>query len=203
MRLINYIFLVIIGVFGSCKKQTTNDTSIFSVKEIKNIQTEKGQVKLNPTKGQWFYKQQLFNGHAIAYYKKDVLSEKTGYFNGRREGKAFKYFNDGSLKSEAYFIQNKLHGIKYNYFKNGNVYSESNYKNGKRHGLQKIWFLNGQLAKKKNLIEGKEEGLQQAWRENGNLYVNYEAKNGRIFGLNRANLCYTLKNEKVQYAKKK
>jgi hypothetical protein len=45
--------------------------------------------------------------------------------------------------------------------------------------------------------------LQQAWLENGTLYVNYEAKNGRIFGMNRANLCYKLKNEKVQYAAKK
>jgi hypothetical protein len=52
------------------------------------------------------------------------------------------------------------------------------------------------------LNKGKEEGLQQAWLENGKIYVNYEAKNGRIFGMNRANLCYKLKNEKVQYAKK-
>ena len=89
-----------------------------------------------------------------------------------------------------------------NYFKNGNVFSESNYLNGQRYGLQKTWFLNGPLAKRKNLSKGREEGLQQAWRENGTLYVNYEAKNGPIFGMNRAHLCYSLKNEKVQEAKK-
>ena len=45
--------------------------------------------------------------------------------------------------------------------------------------------------------------LKEYALENGKIYVNYEAKNGRIFGMNRTNLCYKLKNEKVQYAKKK
>jgi hypothetical protein len=39
--------------------------------------------------------------------------------------------------------------------------------------------------------------MQQAWLETGALYVNYEAKNGRIFGLLRSNLCYQLENEVV------
>ncbi|MEM7512572.1 MAG: toxin-antitoxin system YwqK family antitoxin, partial [Bacteroidota bacterium] len=51
-----------------------------------------------------------------------------------------------------------------------------------------------------HLVGGKEEGLQQAWRENGKIYNNYEAKNGRIFGLKRANLSYELDNEIIQYA---
>ena len=46
-------------------------------------------------------------------------------------------------------------------------------------------------------MEGKEEGLQKAWLPNGTLYVNYEAKNGRIFGMLRANSCYKLENEVV------
>ena len=143
-----------------------------------------------------------FSCLAIAARTNKVLSEKIGFFNGKREGNAFKYFNDGAIKYQATYINNKLHGVKLNYFKNGNLFSESNYVNGKRDGLQKIWYVSGQLAKKKNLSEGKEEGMQQAWLENGTLYVNYEAKNGRIFGMNRANLCYKLKNEKVQYESK-
>lgn len=204
MRLTNFIyFLLFICAFGSCKKQTTKSTNTSSIKEITNVFIDKKEVKLDPLKGQWFYKEKAFNGFTIAYHKNESISEKTGFFNGKREGKIYKYFTNGSIKTEGSYLQNKLHGIKLNYFKNGNVYSESNYVNGKRHGVQKIWFLNGQLAKKKNLNNGKEEGLQQAWLENGKIYVNYEAKNGRIFGMNRANLCYSLKNEKVQYAKKK
>jgi hypothetical protein len=44
--------------------------------------------------------------------------------------------------------------------------------------------------------------LQKAWLENGTIYVNYEAKNGRVFGMKRANLCYQLKNEKIEESKK-
>ena len=198
MQLDKYLFLVFICVFGSCKNQTTKNISIINTKEIVNILIPKEQVKLNPLKGQWFYKDQPFNGYAITYNKNEVLSEKTGFFNGKRQGEMFKYFNDGTIKMEAHYVQNKLHGLKLNYFKNGNIYLESNYVNGKKHGIQKTWFINGQLAKQKNLTDGKENGLQQAWLQNGKIYINYEAKNGRTFGLQRANLCYQLKDEKVE-----
>lgn len=48
---------------------------------------------------------------------------------------------------------------------------------------------------------GREEGLQQAFRRNGYLYANYEARNGRIFGLKKAALCYGLEDENIQYEK--
>ncbi|EPR68296.1 hypothetical protein [Cyclobacterium qasimii] len=46
---------------------------------------------------------------------------------------------------------------------------------------------------------GREEGLQQAFRKNGELFANYEAKDGRIFGLKRAVLCVGLEDEVVKY----
>ncbi|MFY0604832.1 MAG: toxin-antitoxin system YwqK family antitoxin [Flavobacteriaceae bacterium] len=197
MRLTKFIFLFFLFVFGSCNLQTTKSKFVVSAKKINNISIVKEQVILDPLKGQWFYKDKPFNGFAVAYFENEKLSEKIGFFNGRREGSFFKYFKDGSIKSEGYYINNMLHGVKRNYFKNGNLFSESNYVNGKRDGLQKTWFIDGQLAKKKNLHKGKEKGLQQAWLKNGKLYINYEAKNGRVFGLKRANLCYTLQNEKI------
>ena len=202
MRLINFSFLFFLLVFGSCNKQTTKSKFMAYTKVINNIIIAKEQVKLDPLKGKWFYNDKPFNGFAVTYYKNKIISEKIGFFNGKREGKSFKYFEDGSIKYEANYINNKLHGVKLNYFKNGNIFSESNYVNGKRDGLQKTWYIDGQLAKKKNLSEGKEKGLQQAWLENGTIYVNYEAKNGRIFGMNRANLCYKLKKEQVHYESK-
>ena len=36
--------------------------------------------------------------------------------------------------------------------------------------------------------------MQKAWRENGKLYINYEVKEGVRYGLQKAALCYTLKN---------
>ena len=81
---------------------------------------------------------------------------------------------------------------------NGLKSSESNYEFGILNGVQKRWHSNGQLARKTQLIVGKEEGMQQAWLPNGKIYVNYQAKNGRIFGLKKSVLCYELDNEVVQ-----
>ncbi len=39
--------------------------------------------------------------------------------------------------------------------------------------------------------------MQRSWRENGQLYNNYEARDGRTFGLKRANLCFSLDDEEV------
>ncbi|PQJ78859.1 hypothetical protein BTO18_06525 [Polaribacter porphyrae] len=201
MRLTNYLILIIC-VFGACKNQAPENTKLVAEKTIKNTFINKNQLKLNPLKGQWFYNDKPFNGFGIKLYDNDSLSEKTGYYNGKREGEDFMYFNNGTIKRKAFYVDNKLHGKKLNYLESGQIMAESNYINGERHGIQKIWYASGQLAKQRNLNKGKEEGLQKAWLENGTVYVNYEAKNGRIFGMKRANLCYKLKNEEVQYAKK-
>jgi antitoxin component YwqK of YwqJK toxin-antitoxin module len=201
MRLIKY-YIVFICVFGACKKQVSKNTSLSTDIVIYNIFVDKKELKLNQLKGQWFYNKQPFNGYGISVYENDSLSEKTGFYNGKREGDDLKYFESGSIKRKAFYVNNKLQGKKLNYSKVGGLISESNYLDGKLTGIQKIWFVNGQLAKKRNLKEGKEEGLQQAWLENGVIYVNYEVKNGRIFGMKRANLCYQLKNEKIEDSKK-
>lgn len=202
MRLINYYsFLLVISVFFGCNTQSNNELvlakDIAPIPEIESTVVDKKQIKLNSTKGQWYYNDQPFNGYAVSYYDDSGLAEKSGFFDGKREGKSYSYFNDGTIKKEALYKKNKLDGVKLTYFRNGVLASESNYVNGKKHGFQKVWFPDGQLAKKKYLNQGKEDGLQQAWLENGSLYINYEAKNGRIFGMLRANSCYKLKDEKV------
>ena len=53
------------------------------------------------------------------------------------------------------------------------------------------------MFKLRNFADGKEHGFQKAWLANGKLYVNYEAKNGRIFGMRRANSCVRLEDEVV------
>ncbi|MGS0524987.1 toxin-antitoxin system YwqK family antitoxin [Zobellia nedashkovskayae] len=85
---------------------------------------------------------------------------------------------------------------------NGTLSEESHYVNGVLHGEQKYWYATGEISKVRNLVEGKEEGMQKAWLQNGKLYVNYEAKNGRIFGMKRVNSCYKLQDEVVIRDKK-
>ena len=65
-------------------------------------------------------------------------------------------------------------------------------------GLQKKWYNTGEKFKESSVKDGVVQGMQKAWRKNGKLYANFEVKNGRTFGLQRANLCYQLKDEKIQ-----
>ncbi|MFP4845717.1 toxin-antitoxin system YwqK family antitoxin [Winogradskyella sp. PE311] len=198
MPSIKYInILVFILLFSSCNVSSKKEIQIQTYKRIEDVNIEKSQLILNASKGQWFYKGKPFNGYALKYFRNNDLAEKTGYFNGKREGESFAYYSNGNKKKVAYYSNNKLNGKKMNYYENGTVVTEFNYVDGIPQGVQKTWFPNGQLAKKRILNKGVEEGLQQAWLENGKLYVNYEAKNGRIFGMLRANSCYKLEDEKV------
>lgn len=188
-------------LFSGCNQPSKEDLALSKGHdlelEIKNIFIDENKIILNSAEGKWYYKNQLFNGYLVSYHENGELAKKTGFSNGIREGKTLAFFSNGTQKKEAFYKENKLHGIKLTFYGDGTLASESNYVNGKKHGVQKVWYASGQLAKKRGLNQGVEEGLQQAWLNNGALYVNYEAKNGRIFGMRRANSCYKLEDEKV------
>lgn len=197
MRLNSTIYVLVALLLLNCNDSPKEKVNVKLFETIASNFVNKSELELNSSNGQWFYKNQPFNGYAVSYYENENLAEKTGYFNGKREGQSYSYFNDGTVKKYAFYSNNKLEGKKRTYFENGVLASESNYFNGIAHGIQKTWFANGQLAKKRVLNKGKEEGLQQSWLENGKLYVNYEAKDGRIYGMRRANSCYKLEDEVV------
>ncbi|MEO0572070.1 MAG: hypothetical protein AAF039_10235 [Bacteroidota bacterium] len=162
------------------------------------VEVHWSQLQLNPQEGKWYYDGEAFNGYAVIHYKNGTLAEKTGFFNGQRQGPALKWFENGTISSEKNYMENRLEGLAKTWWPNGQQSTESNYLNRKRHGEQLKWYPSGQLARRTQFVDGKEEGLQQAWLRTGKLYVNYEAKNGRFFGLKRSNLCYQLKDEVVQ-----
>lgn len=198
-------FLTILFAFislCSCNDLSENEKEPNKTKVVPLNTINKNLLVLKPNTGQWYYNDEPFNGYGILFFENKNVAEKIGYIDGKREGKFFSFFRNGNLKKEGNYINNKLHGKKINYYENGKIYSESNYENGVLHGIQSTWFINGQLSKRRTLNYGQEEGLQQAWLEDGRLYVNYEAKDGRIYGMRRANSCYQLKDEVVTKKKK-
>ncbi|MEM9076980.1 MAG: toxin-antitoxin system YwqK family antitoxin [Bacteroidota bacterium] len=165
---------------------------------IKNVEVEKELLKLNVAEGRWYYEEAPFNGYLVETYENGQIAEKTGFVYGKRQGPSLKWYKNGKLYSEKNYMSNRLEGTSKTWWPNGQKSSESNYMNRQRHGYQKKWYPDGQVTSITHFNQGKEEGLQQAWLKTGKLYVNYEAKNGRFFGLRRSNLCYQLKDEEVQ-----
>ncbi len=166
--------------------------------KISSTEVHKSELRLYPNTGQWLYEGHPFNGFALTHHPNGTIAEKMGFHNGKKQGVALKWYTDGALASKKNYVENRLEGMARTWWPNGALSSESHYVNRQRHGKQKRWYPNGQIARLMHFDRGKEEGLQQAWLRTGKLYANYEAKNGRFFGLKRSNLCYTLKDEVVQ-----
>ena len=76
--------------------------------------------------------------------------------------------------------------------------SHLKYTNGKLNGEQRKWYPTGEINKILNFEMGKENGIQKAFRQNGMIFANYEAKNGRTFGLRKASLCFGLEDQKIK-----
>jgi len=194
------LFSTIIFLSLSCSKPTplSSDLSL----EIPTNEVAKSSLIYNPKNSLWTINEgELFSGFATTYYEDGTLKEKFGILEGRKQNEASKYYPDGHLKSFSNYHKGKLHGEKKSWSPDSThlLVSHLNYQSGKAHGIQKKWYSTGEIFKVLNLNQGKEEGIQQAFRKNGKLFANYEARNGRIFGLRKSALCFGLEEEEIQF----
>lgn len=190
------------GCFEQKEKSiTTNTTDSFL--EVPDTLVEKSALEYNNKISLWSLNGLPYSGFAVSYYLDNSLKEKFGILNGKKQGNYIRWYEDGHFKNMAAYDKGKLHGEKKIWSADSLhiLIAQYNYHEGWPHGEQKKWYVTGELFKKMNLNKGKEEGIQQAFRENGALYANYEAREGRIFGLKKAKLCYSLEDENVKYKK--
>ncbi|MBS9463505.1 hypothetical protein KIM67_13890 [Flagellimonas sp. 389] len=185
---------------GKSLTSTTND----AILEIPDILVKKSVLKYNHKTSIWTLKGAPYSGFAVSHYPDNLLKEKFGILNGKKQHKFIQWYPDGHFKNVSTYDKGKLHGVKKIWTADSThvLIAHYNYYTGWPHGEQKKWYPTGELFKKMNLNRGKEEGMQQAFRKNGALYANYEAREGRIFGLKKAKLCYSLEDESIQYKKK-
>ncbi|MBU3027675.1 toxin-antitoxin system YwqK family antitoxin [Zobellia galactanivorans] len=198
-----YITLLSALSFASCKESATTKPKVEEAPLVINmLEVLKKDLVLNPIEGKWYYNDQPYNGYSVKFHPNGALGERLGFVDGKREGIAKQWSDHNVLRVQANYKHNRLDGVYKTWWENGTLSEKSHYVNGRLHGKQTKWYANGKISKERNLVEGKEEGLQKAWLQNGKLYVNYEAKNGRIFGMRRANSCYKLEDEVVVRDKK-
>jgi len=176
-----FIFIFILGGFIACSQEVKNDFS-------SSLVVPKNEVLLIPANGLVYCQNKPFSGISVTFYDNDIKAESIQYANGKKHGFYQKWSQDGTLSFEAPYIHDKQHGTVKTWWKNGQLRSEGQYENGLTHGKQRQWYKSGAKFKERNIVNGQEQGLQKAWRENG-----------RIFGLKRANLCYELQDEAIQY----
>lgn len=190
-------FLVITLAVGCTKTKKKSDNHICQNRVI----VAEEQTKLLINGGLVLYQDKPFCGTTEAYYPNEQLAETIDYCEGKREGRQHKWFPDGKKAYECGYENNLLHGDKKSWWSNGNIRSEAFFDHGTITGKVTEWYHGGEKFKELNYKNGVEHGMQHGWRQNGKLYINYEAKNGRIYGLKRTNLCYSLEDEEVQFTK--
>ncbi len=204
MRLIiALVFLLILGDYHQSKSTSSKVDVVSGSAEIPDIEFGMDEVLFNKSNSLWILKSDSseVSGYISKHYADGLLAVKFGVAAGKREGSLMAYFPDGKLKFQETYRNNRLHGrVKRWTLQNGHqLIVQLNYLDGRLNGEQRKWYSTGELHKLMNMRKGKEDGMQQAFRKNGALYANYEAKNGRTFGMKRSNLCYELDNEKIVY----
>lgn len=203
-----FIFAMLSLLFIGCDKPVKKEpiksvNPPVQVLEVPANTIALSKLNYNRKNSLWTLDGQLFSGHAVIHFPDSTLKSKTGILNGKKQNEATDWYPDGQVKQIANYHQGKLHGEKKTWSADAPHFliSHLQYYLGKAHGQQKKWYPTGEIFKIIHLEMGKEEGIQQAFRKNGNLFANYEARNGRIFGLKRAALCYELEEETVVYRK--
>lgn len=169
--------------------------------EDKVIQVIKSEVELRPNEGLIYHGDQPFTGRVINTFPNGLTSGAFDYHAGKKVGYHRKWFSNGEMAFEAKWVNGMLDGVSRSWWRNGNQRSEAYHVSGRLHGPQLQWYKSGAKFKERNMNMGVEEGMQRTWRENGKVYNNYEAKNGRIFGLKRASLCFQLDDEEIKIGK--
>lgn len=164
--------------------------------KVPDVTVSLEQLELIRLEGQWKLDNIPYSGYGLSYFSNGQLQSKIGFVNGKKEGQATEYFEDGHPKSITSYHKNMMHGEVKNWSgaKGHSKLAVRNFYLNKPHGTHEKWYPNGNLMKVITYNMGHEEGLQQAFLENGKIYANYEAKNGRTFGLKRSILCYELED---------
>lgn len=188
--------------FISCLEQrSTVPKTANNLLEIPNQEMNKAKLYYNTQTSLWIWNEQLYSGYAVTFYDNGMLKEKFGILDGKKQNESILWYPDGHYKQVANYHKGKLHGEKKSWSSDSThtLVSHLNYHLGKGHGVQKKWYRSGEIFKILNLEMGKEAGIQQAFRKNGDLFANYEAREGRIFGLKKSALCFGLDDEKIEY----
>ncbi|GAA3518582.1 hypothetical protein GCM10022393_35890 [Aquimarina addita] len=200
--LLLFVNFLLIGCSEQKEKSLANvNTDLFL--DIPDTLAIKSALHYNHKASLWTLNDIPYSGFAVSYYPDNSLKEKFGILEGKKQNKYIQWYPDGHFKNVTNYQKGKLHGEKKIWSSDSThlLLAHFNYQKGKAHGEQKKWYPTGELFKKLNLNQGKEEGIQQAFRKNGVVYANYEARNGRIFGLKKAALCYGLEEESAPYSK--
>lgn len=178
-------------------ENSTDNNKHFFLKDTINSNNPSLSIK----NGVYYLDDELLSGILKTYYPRVDMFTFTSFSQGRRQGEYKSFYGNGQVYEIKHYQNAKVSGRHLMYWENGNPKAHYYYIKGQMNGVQKRWYKNGQPFSTLNYKNGKREGEQKAWRENGKLHINNQIINGRTYGLNRASLCYSLKDGQIETKK--
>ncbi|MCC6186650.1 MAG: hypothetical protein IT256_05795 [Chitinophagaceae bacterium] len=157
-----------------------------------------GNQYLKLQNGIYYLSGKPFSGYMREQYPNNTLKSIGAYAQGKQHGTTFSFYENAALRDERNYKNGLSYGKHLGFWENGNKKFAFIYHNDKREGLQQQWYESGRPYYALNFANDREDGMQKAWRENGKPYINYEVKEGIRYGLQKAALCYTLKDGKLK-----
>jgi len=142
-----------------------------------------------------YLKDSLFSGYLVGLYDNGALQSKTGYLNGKLEGKSVQYYSNGQLKEQRLYKQNRKTGTHVGFWPNGQQKFEYHFEADLHVDELKEWYASGQPYRFFNYLQGKEDGSQRMWMEDGTIRANYVVKGGHRYGLIGLKNCKSVTDE--------
>ena len=199
---LNKIFLFAALSFVGCANHKEEKyTVVFEkvdVSDIPDITASVKDEKLKFDNGICYYSGFPFSGFIKESYETDTLKSIASYYKGKLHGITKTFYPNGKCRDERSYKDNLSYGSHVGFWENGNPKFDFIYYNDKLEGIQKQWYEDGKPYTMQTYANDSENGMQKAWRRNGKLFANYEVKNGVCYGLQKTNLCYTLRKEKIE-----
>ncbi len=147
--------------------------------------------------GERIYQGEPLTGQAVTFYPSGQIATADEFVEGRRQGYARNWFENGVMAYEVFYSAEQKQGLEKSWWANGKLRYQLNFVDGLQEGEGWHWYRSGAKFKKSNHLAGQPVGIQQAWRENGELFSNFEYRNGRIYGLRKANTCVGIEDEQI------
>jgi antitoxin component YwqK of YwqJK toxin-antitoxin module len=172
----------------ACKKQSEMSEKV--VVPIPNIEVLATDSSLSQQDGITFLRGKPFSGFVIEKYQNDKIASKTGYFEGKMEGKQEKWYPAGSKMEVRFYAENRKVGTHTGWWENGQKKFEYFIESDIPVGTHREWYPNGQIYSLFSYnTEGQPDGKQQMWYSSGQIKANYVMKDGRRFGFLGAKGC--------------
>lgn len=188
----------LLSCFKTKDKTMNENFGKIDVSRVPNTTLFQNDTALKLQNGVYYFGSKPFSGFIKEIYSKGTLKSIASYYQGKQHGTTKTFFENGKPRDERNYKNGIGYGRHFGFWENENMKYDFTYYNDKREGAQRQWYESGNPYYALNFTYDRENGIQKAWRENGKPFINYEVKDGVRYGLQKAALCYTLKNEKLK-----